>query len=518
MTEYVIGIDFGTSTCKMAWYDQRAREAHVIRNAEDEELTRSIVYIGEQGVEIGKNAALRLLSEPYSDRLVVGIKREMLINDTLVAAGGNKYSTVTIASWILGKLKKDAEAWLSRQTGKAVEVSGAVVTYPVMYDLNERDKIKEAASGAGFRSVEMLSEPEAVAWAWVKEQPPGDHQHNQDNLLIYDLGGGTFDLAALNYVKRNKRMRLNGKQGVKELGGNIFDDLLYKYCNDLAEQMPSLKRPIGKGEERDRAFLNTCRECKEALTRAQQYTFRHPLEPLKVGEAEKVFHYTMDLSIFNDLIRDKVKETVRYTRDFLKERIEDGQRVRTLILAGGASRVPLVEQLLKEELEGPFGITVQTDFERVLDAAKGAAYYYRFRLEQPIQSAPSLISADVREAYQEMAEIAWSDETLQPHEMGLLAEKSKGLGLNDEQAAEIERGVMGGKDRKAIFQAQGFYRDTVEMAWGKGRLSQESVKLLERDAAKHGISQRAAEWIESEVMGADKYTILRDGPKPPAGQ
>lgn len=352
-----IGIDFGTSNSSMAWYNPRSGQAEVIKNAEGEPETPSIVYFGEDDVLVGEAGVQVLDGEVQSDdqqRIITSIKRR-LINPPLIAMpGGRNVRPVEVVAEILAKLKRDAESGLFY-----TPVTRAVITCPALFDSLQRDVLVRAAELAGFIELELVDEPVAAALTFGREG-----QNVGDEVLVYDLGGGTFDLA---FVKREEdgsyyvAMETDGKA---DCGGDDFDQLLYDFWDQQAER--DLDRSISKDPGTvDVQFLRACRQRKENLTLGKQCVFRTLLAD---GQA---FRPSIDRSAFEELIRPIIEGTVQQTLRMLRRAEELGFQVDTVLLVGGSSSIPLVRRLLEEALPVAPKRTQHQD----VAVALGAAYY-----------------------------------------------------------------------------------------------------------------------------------------------
>lgn len=459
-----IGIDFGTSNSKMAWYNPGIMQAEVLENDEGDKLTPSVVYFGENEILVGTPAINMLEDEQAWERVIMGIKRS-LVSDPVINLPDREVTSMGVVAEILRKLKRDAEELHFRPDTMGAfslkqEVKHAVITCPASFDIAEQDKIKDAARLAGFSEVELLPEPVAAALAYTRmRQQTGFEVGN--HVLIYDLGGGTFDLAVL--VRENNgpfRLGLD-PQGIKQCGGDDFDDALYHYWDLFAQKQ--LDRPISLTGERDLHFLYMCRKRKENLTNMRRCTFSSLLAP-----DSKPFKFDMDQVTFENLIRDKVGQTVQETRAILARAKEAGCEVDTFVLVGGSSQVPMVKRLLEENLR----LKVAEWRYREVAVALGAAYHAyniwgpeKEEHDQTIQAirrmtkevwTPSQVSQDERaenKQYRGAVEAAWADRKVDQTEVERLARLATRIGLSKEQAAAIERQVMG-DTREAVLAGQ----------------------------------------------------------------
>ena len=327
-----IGIDFGTSNSKMAWYNPTTKQADFILNAEGKPETPSVVYFGENETLVGDPALEMLEDEEERECVILSVKRE-LVTTPLLAVRERSIKPTGVVAEILRKLKRDAENLQFHQ-----QVTRVVITYPASFGPLEWDKIREAAQLAGFTEVEILEEQVAAALAYAQMGLQIGRYG-----LVYDLRGGTFDLTVLNYGDDGAFWLALEPQGIKRCGGDDFDEALYNYCDKIAQQ--KLKRPISLMGKRELHFLQQCRQRKGNLSTAERRVFKSYLEP-----GAFLFQCEIDRPRFESLIRATIEETVRRTKVLLEQASTEGRTVDTLVLIGGSSRMPLVQRLLEKSL------------------------------------------------------------------------------------------------------------------------------------------------------------------------
>jgi actin-like ATPase involved in cell morphogenesis/chorismate mutase len=471
----IIGIDFGTTNSKMAWYNSKTNQAEILRNAEGEEQTPSVVYFGESETLVGTPAEAMLENEQERERVIISIKRE-LVTTPIIALPDRSVKPVAVAAEILHKLKRDAEELHFQQ-----EVTHVVITCPASFRLLEQDKIREAAQSAGFDEVELLEEPVAAAIAYTQRGLKVGK-----NVLVYDLGGGTFDLAVL-VCEENGSFRLALEpQGIKRCGGDDFDEALYNYCDAIARE--KLGRAISRTEEkRDLNFLQECRKRKENLSKSE----RHMFNSLLSGDI--IFRHEITRATFESLISKIVEETVRKTKMLLEQASAERQAVETVVLIGGSSRVPLVRRLLEEGLPLKPLLWEKQDIAVALGAS-----YRAYSLWKPGNQ------------YRKAVAVAWIDKKLDEIKIAQLTTLANDLGLTEDQAADIEREVMGETKEEIFSQQKAFeqYHLAVEVAWAERRLDEAKAEQLKALANRLGLTEDQAADIEREVMGETKEAIF----------
>jgi len=362
-----VGIDFGTSKSAVAWYDPRTGRAEILKNAEEQDSTPSAVYFGN-GAPIVGQTALNILEDGEeagdaveAQQVWINVKRDLetasprMIGDHLI-------QPLAVATAIFGKLKADAEEYHFHQ-----RVTRAVITCPASFDVVQRDKILEAARGAGFEEVVLLDEPIAAAIAYAET---GLQVGNR--VLVYDLGGGTFDVAVLNRDADGTFRIAMAPQGMPDCGGNAFDLALYGYCQEQVsaqhmsegaeDALPGQDTPVGQ------PFVQRCRECKEALSSkdsAMVSTY------LPVNGRLQRFRQAIERATLEELIAEKVQATVRLTVEMERQAGQAGTPIDTVVLVGSSSKIPLVSRLLGETLS----VAPRKWQKQGIAVALGAAYY-----------------------------------------------------------------------------------------------------------------------------------------------
>ncbi|MBV9453387.1 MAG: Hsp70 family protein [Rubrobacter sp.] len=506
MSEQVpsIGIDFGTTNSSMAWYDSRTGSAEIILNAEGQTRTPSLVYFGENETLVGELVE-SLIKEASTDkvrrdevfrRVIKSIKRNLLTPPRIALPGGRFVRPADVVAEILKKLKRDAEDGHFHE-----EVGQAIITYPAEFNRLQRQRIEEAGRLAGFGEVILLEEPVAGTLAYARSGlNVGKH------VLVYDLGGGKFDLAVLDNEDESFHVAME-PNGMERYGGDDFDHALYYYCDELARE--KLGRSISLTGAVDLSFLRECRRRKESLTFQERIEFNDYL-PSEDGPV--LFEHEVERQTFEDLIEEYVETSARLTEEILKQAAVRGHEVDTVVLVGGSTRVPLVMRTLEETL--PVSPLV---FDRKdIVVALGAAHYTNVRsptIRRGRQPEASVLTPEDQtplNQYREAVEEAFSDKKLSKVEVDRLSAFAGQLGLNKEQTADIERQVMGGPKEGVLLQQ---YRQVVEMVWADGKLNELEVEWLSVLTSELGLSQDQTSYAESEIMGATKESILdRQGP------
>lgn len=513
MSEQVpsVGIDFGTTNSCMAWYDPRSGTAEVILNAEGQTKTPSLVYFGERETLVGE-VVENMLQDLATDaarrnevfgRVVGSIKRNLLSPPRIALPGGRYVRPVEVAAEVLRKLKRDAEEGHFHE-----EVGRAIITCPAEFNVLQRRKIEESGRLAGFEEVVLLEEPVAGALAYARAGlDVGGH------ILVYDLGGGTFDLAVLDNEDESFHVAMEPK-GMERCGGDDFDLALYHHCDEVARE--NLGRPISLTGAVDPGFLRACRRRKESLTFRERDRFSNYL-PSDNGPV--LFEHEVDRATFEGLIEGYVETTARLTEEIVKQAEASGHGVDTVVLVGGSSRVRLVVRMLEETLPvSPLGFD-----KRDVAVALGAAHYTKVRWppqrlpRRPDDPAATRRMEDTHLGrYRAAVEEMFADGRLNKVEVDRLNAFARQLGLDREQTARAEREVMGNSKEGILFQQ---YRRAVETVWADGRVNPLEARWLDDLAKELGLAPAQTSYAETGIMGGPKEGFLdRDRVRPPVAE
>ena len=426
-TTQFLGIDFGTTNSTFAGWDQDTATARVLRDAEGQDKTPSIVYFGESETLVGVPAENMLADgrgrPDVAGRIVRSVKRNLLSPPWIGLPDGRRVRPVDVSAEILAKLKHDAEHGSGDQ-----RIARAVITCPAMFGGPERTVLTEAAAEAGFDELELLEEPRAAALAFAR----GDGDLGR-GMLVYDFGGGTFDVAFVAREGPDEVFELAmDPEGDPRCGGDDLDQKLYDYWDAQA------RRELGRGitlEEGgiDLEFLRQCRRRKENLSKSPQETFSTLLE----GGVQ--FRSHIDRATFEDLVRDDIDRTVRITEHMAQRARDDGYDVDMVLMVGGSSQIPLVRQRLSEVMDVPLKSWRLRDVAVAMGAAEYADMLWKARRPR---------SAEDR--YRSAVELAWRDGVLEEAELARLGQIADDLGLAANTRAEIERRVMGRRKERVF--------------------------------------------------------------------
>ena len=325
----IIGIDLGTTNSCVAVLE--GGEPKVIANAEGNRTTPSVVaFKGDEELvgEVAKRQAVTNVKNTISS-----IKRKMGTSEK-VEAGGKKWTPEEISAKILGKLKKDAESYLGEKVTKAV------ITVPAYFNDAERQATKNAGKIAGLEVERIINEPTAAALAYGL-----DKQDKLQTILVYDLGGGTFDVSILELG--DGVFEVKATSGNNRLGGDDFDARVTDYL------VNEFKKEHGIDLSKDTMAMQRIKDAAEKAKKdLSSMTTTQISLPFIAQNDEGPVHLDMTLTKakFEDLCRDLFDSTLEPVRKALKDANMTAKDIDKVILVGGSSRIPYIQELVKKEL------------------------------------------------------------------------------------------------------------------------------------------------------------------------
>ena len=325
----VIGIDLGTTNSVVAVME--GGEPTVISTQEGGRLTPSVVGFSKSGERlVGQLAKRQAISNP--DRTISSIKRHMG-TDYKVTIDDKKYSPEEISAMILQKLKEDAEKYLGEK------ITQAVITVPAYFSDSQRQATKDAGKIAGLEVLRIINEPTAAALAY------GIDKTNDHTVLVYDLGGGTFDVSILEMG--DGVFEVKATNGDTHLGGDDFDERIMNWM------IGEFKKETGIDLSVDRMALQRLREASEkAKVELSGVLTTNINLPFITAGADGPKHLDMNLTRakFDELTADLVERTMGPTRKALSDAGLTSNDIEKVILVGGSSRIPAVQDAIKKIL------------------------------------------------------------------------------------------------------------------------------------------------------------------------
>ena len=325
----IIGIDLGTTNSCVCVLE--AGEPKVIPNAEGDRTTPSVVAFNKDGDRIvGAAAKRQAITNPNT---ISSIKR-LMGTDKKVEAEGKKYSPEEVSAMILSNLKESAEAYLGESVTKAV------ITVPAYFNDAERQATKNAGKIAGLEVERIINEPTAAALAYGL-----DKQDKNQTILVYDLGGGTFDVSILELGDGVVEVR--STSGNNHLGGDDFDNKVIDYL------VSEFKKENGVDLTKDKMAMQRLKEIAEKAKKdLSSMTSTQVSAPFISQGADGPLHLDMTLTRakFESLISDLVDSTLEPVRNALRDADLKAKDLDKVIFVGGSTRVPLVYETVKKEL------------------------------------------------------------------------------------------------------------------------------------------------------------------------
>ena len=326
----IIGIDLGTTNSCVAVLE--GGEAHVIPNPEGNRTTPSVVAIKKDGEElVGETAKRQAVTNV--DNTVSSIKRKMGTKDK-VEIDGKKYTPEEISAKILMKLKSDAEAYLGEK------VSEAVITVPAYFNDSQRQATKNAGKIAGLDVKRIINEPTAAALAYGI-----DKQDNTHTVLVYDLGGGTFDVSILELG--DGIFEVKSTSGNNHLGGDDFDQRIMDYL------VSEFKKDNGVDLSKDKMAMQRIKDAAEKAKKdLSGMTTAQISIPFIAQNDGGPLHLEVSLtrSKFEELNMDLFESTLGPVKTALKDAKLKPSDINKVLLVGGSTRIPYIQELVKKEL------------------------------------------------------------------------------------------------------------------------------------------------------------------------
>ncbi len=343
-----VGIDLGTTNSAIAWVDDQGR-AVVLPNRLGSPITPSVVCFRDGEIFIGQEAKeLQAAGEPA---VAAFFKRQMGAPNFSILADGKDYSPVDLSALVLSRLKEDAELVLKQP------VTDAVITVPAYFRNPQREATIEAGRRAGLNVLQIINEPTAAAVAYGLRGLT-----EPQTLLVYDLGGGTFDVTVLRIA--GDELRVLTSDGDHELGGKDWDDRVVEFLGrrfqeefgiDPYEDSVSLSDLLVRAEQ-----------AKKQLSAAQSTR-------LSVAHGGRRGTYELSRQTLDSLTCDLMERTASLTRKALADAGIAARELSAVVLVGGSTRMPMVHEFIQRELGKPPVVGVNVDEAVALGAARIAA-------------------------------------------------------------------------------------------------------------------------------------------------
>ena len=324
----IIGIDLGTTNSCAAVLE--GGNATVIANPEGNRTTPSVVAFKGDEIIVGDAAKRQMVTNPDT---IYSIKR-LMGTDKKVKANGKEYTPQEISAMILGYIKDYAESYLGEKVTKAV------ITVPAYFNDAQRQATKDAGKIAGLEVERIINEPTAASLAYG-----ADKQDDAQTILVYDLGGGTFDVSILELG--DGVYEVKSTSGNNKLGGDDFDNRISDYLVDL------FKKENGIDLSNDKMAMQRIKDASEKAKKDLSGVTSTQISLPFISQGDNGplhLETTLTRAKFEDLIRDLVESTIEPVRNALKDAGLSKNDIDKVIFVGGSTRIPMVTELVKKEL------------------------------------------------------------------------------------------------------------------------------------------------------------------------
>lgn len=324
----IIGIDLGTTNSAVAVME--GGDSTIIPNTEGNRTTPSVVAFTKDGERlVGETAKRQAITNP--DRTISSIKREMGTDYKTSEIDGNSYTPEEVSAMILQKLKSDAESYLNDT------VTDAVITVPAYFTDAQRQATKDAGKIAGLNVKRIINEPTAAALAYGM-----DKETDQAKIMVYDLGGGTFDVSILEVG--DGVFEVLSTRGNNKLGGDDFDNRLVDYL--AAEFKKETGVDLTKDLTAMQRLKDAAEKAKKELSSTKTTNVNLPFITAVDGQPVHL-DITVTRAKFDELTHDLVEATRGPVEDALKDASLSSSDIEKVLLVGGSSRIPAVQDLVK---------------------------------------------------------------------------------------------------------------------------------------------------------------------------
>ena len=348
MTTRAVGIDLGTTFSAIA-HVNKFGVPEILHNAEGERITPSVVLFENDDIIIGTYAKQAAVA--YPDQVVEFVKRYMGDDDFSFEYRGESYNAEKLSSFILAKLKHDAELRLGHR------VDQAVITVPAYFGDRQRRATIRAGELAGFKVLALLNEPTSAAYAYGLANPGVDKR-----LLVFDLGGGTFDVSIV-HVKGNE-ISVLATTGDHQLGGKDWDDALIRYAAEQFHQRHGID-PLDD--------LAAYHDLRGKCTSAKLSLSKRPKVQLFYDYKGKILRLEVAREKFEDLTAALLARCEALTRDVMEDAGLQPDDIDTIVLAGGSTRMPMVRDMIRRRFDQEPAVDINPDECVSLGAALTAA-------------------------------------------------------------------------------------------------------------------------------------------------
>lgn len=354
----ILGIDLGTTYSVGAYIDEK-NEPQIIINAEGDAMTPSVVFWDKDSdneVIVGKIAKENTMY--YPEDVISVIKNEMGKKIVVKEVDGMKYTPEMISSHIIKKIVQDAEAVIGEK------INDVVITVPAYFSDAQRKATEDAATIAGVTLKGMINEPTAAALCYVNKK-----NIENEKIMVYDLGGGTFDVTILNVIKSDN-IEVISTGGLSNAGGRFFDQAIVDYVRDYIEEKYNIDLEDEEYLEELQNLYLKAEDTKKQLAQRKVVQMR-----LKIGTIME--NIEINREQFNDMISRTYEKTERKVKEVIAKAGLQPTDIDKVLLVGGSSRIPYIE----ERIEQFIGKKPSKEINPDEAVAIGAALFARTKLQ-----------------------------------------------------------------------------------------------------------------------------------------
>lgn len=327
----ILGIDLGTTYSAAAYVNEQGN-AEIIPNKNGNRTTPSVFFEDSDGsVVIGEVAKDN--RDIYPEQVVAEAKNFMGDSDKkYVMPSGNVYRPEQISAYIIKKMVKDAESYCNQK------IKDVIITVPAYFEDNQRTATHDAAKIAGVNMIRCINEPTAAILSYVEK-----HEKKSGIFMIYDLGGGTFDVSIVKVTPDSDcEYEVIGTHGIRSTGGCFFDKKIVKYI--CKEMLAKHEIDLENDEEYAEDYQNLVKKAEDAKIKLSEV--EKTSIALRIGKVKESFEITREM--FEKMIGPMVRKTIHGIEKALRNAGVQKENVDVVLLVGGSSRIPFVEQLVKE--------------------------------------------------------------------------------------------------------------------------------------------------------------------------
>jgi molecular chaperone DnaK len=354
----IVGIDLGTAFSAMAYVNEFGK-VEIIPNAENKPVTPSVIYFQEGGnIIVGELATNYIVADPGN--IARFVKRQMGREDYYEEFYGKKYTPQELSSYILRKLKQDAEQYFLNKYGKEIEVKDAVISVPAYFNAAKRRATEQAGRMANLNVLMIVDEPVAATFSFGINR-----LEEERTVFVFDLGGGTFDATILQ-IKGNE-IKMLSSDGDAELGEYDWDKRLLAYVSEL------FVRDFNEDPQDDPLSYQ---ELFKKVVRAKVELSRIIQVEIPISHAGKSKVYRISREEFEGLTVDLLERCEELCKIVLEKAGKTWDDIDTILLVGGATYMPMVRNMLKKISRKELSTEISPDQCVAIGCALSAAYKY----------------------------------------------------------------------------------------------------------------------------------------------